>query len=392
MHKVVAEVVWVNPDEEGTIYPTGKDDANSPKPIWSLSKKTLVKLARAAGISWDSIQSRRMDNGSDPEMVRYLKACRINEIDGSVRSVQEPYALDLKARADEIYEAKCDKWFWLRGEGQRRNVENRIQKNADDAKKDNRNPWSADFCKKLLAEVVVYDEDDKEKWAREQTRIEMIQKRKFAEQLAASGAESRCILTALALSRGGYMLHDLQTKPFVILKLVPNIDYEHDIDARRLLVMRHTGLIDMAFGYGQTMAGFTGLPQADARQISSPVTPAIIAANATSEEEQSAQDAEIAEIEAEIGMDPDVPAKGELFATNQVTDKNTGDYVTDGTANPTVDEFSEWPRVAQVALLRTLGEQVKNLPKIQLDEAKDAGLIRYYDVALRFIGQSAARK
>lgn len=396
MHKVVAEMIYVNPEDPGTVYPTGKDDKNNPQPVWSLTNATLKKLGRAASISWDSVQSRRLDDGKNPDVVRFGKVCRVRELDGSMRTIEETYMLDLAARADEIYEAKREQWYWKCGEGQLRAVEKRIRENAENAKRNNGRPWSDGFCQKLLSEVDVHPESEREPWAREQARIDMIQKRKYAEQLAATGAESRCIIAALAIQRGGYYFNDLKTKPFIILKLVPDIDYANDPQARMMLVAMHSGFVDAAFGHGQSLGGFIAAPAVERPQIAG-AAPQVIPVPAEMPV-QAADVAETAEIEVEINMqdgapdvpDPDVP----VYSEPEIFDAATGApaaHTRRPGVNPTEAEFVDWPRADQIALLKKLQAEHPPMPKIDIEGSKDAGLVRYYGVALKYIKAAAGR-
>lgn len=383
MHKIVAELIWVDPREAGALYPTGKDDKAGGQPVWSLSNAVLKRLARAAAISWDSTQSGRQDDGRNPDIVRYQKVCRIRDLDGSMRTVQETYLLDLSAREGELVEAKKESWYWKRGEGQVQNLEKRVREAAEAG-----HPWGDKFVAKLRSEITVFPESDREPWAREQARLDMIQKRKFAEQLAATGAESRCILSALALQRGHYRLSDLSTKPFVVLKLVPNIDYEHDAQARMMLVAMHTGLIDAAYGHGRDLLGGSGLLAApDSRQLTAP---------------QALPAFDSAPMEA-IAMDPDVPTIPAVEQAAVATEIYTQpvDPVADpaptptpvsptpapsGTASlPSDSDFATWPRGEQVALLREMLRAYPSLPKMDLDKSTAEGLVRYYGVCYRYI-------
>lgn len=61
-----------------------------------LSKVALDKIAGAAGVSWDPMMSRRLDDGSDPRYCHYKAVGRVRDFDGTVRTVQGEVEMDAR--------------------------------------------------------------------------------------------------------------------------------------------------------------------------------------------------------------------------------------------------------------------------------------------------------
>lgn len=390
LHKVVAEIVWIDPKEEGSCFPTGKDDDDEPKPVWALTNRSLKRLSRAAGITWDSRQSGREDDGSNPDIIRYRKTCRIRDLDGSGRIITEPYVLDLKSREAEVYEAKLRSWWWERGAGAHESVDRRA---AAAAKKGR--PWSADFIQRLKSEKPVHPESDREPWASEQARLDMIQIRKFSEQRAATGAESRCILTALALRRGGYYLHDLAQKPFVLLKLVADIDYANDPTARLMLTAAHTGLADLAYGAGIPLFGTGSLIGAlPDRQIEAPTQTLRLPAAAEVEETAPGDD----DHSSEDAIDPDEISFQDPEPTRQPDPKPAPEAPAaqptkvDLDKLPTVAAYGQLDRATRESILMQIQEAAPQMPRLNVTKASDDGLQKTYDLYRKYIERDRGAK
>lgn len=61
-----------------------------------LSKVALDKIAGAAGLSWDPVLSRRLDDGSDPRYCHYKAVGKVRDFDGTVRTLQGEVEMDAR--------------------------------------------------------------------------------------------------------------------------------------------------------------------------------------------------------------------------------------------------------------------------------------------------------
>lgn len=69
-----------------------------------LGKAALDKIAGAAGVSWDAMLSRRLDDGSDPHYCHYKAVGRVRDFDGTVRVLQGEVEIDARDGSPQIEE------------------------------------------------------------------------------------------------------------------------------------------------------------------------------------------------------------------------------------------------------------------------------------------------
>jgi hypothetical protein len=93
---VALSTVLIDPEpKNGDVYPikgTGK---------LGLHKTALDKIAAAAGISWDSAQSRRLDDGSHPHYCAYRAVGSYRSFDGTEVQIIGTKQLDLRDGSDQ---------------------------------------------------------------------------------------------------------------------------------------------------------------------------------------------------------------------------------------------------------------------------------------------------
>ena len=382
MHRIVADVIWIDPTEQGAVFPTGNDDPDDPQPVWALTYRSLQRLERSAGFKWDSRLCHRLDDGSNPDLV---------------------------VREAESYEAKLKAWYWQQGEGQIKSLEITARK---------RN-WSTDYLARLKAEKVIHPESEREGWAREEARRAMMEIRKHRDTRAMSGAKARVIIEGLAVRRGGYFARDLAEKPFVILKLVPDINYASNPVAMAMLVAAETGLADMAFGAGVSMfgpGGVLGLHQAEPK-------PAALPAPRVIEQEAEAADPEdepptpdepvVVPPEAQEPTpatrptptrepdficrrppaDPQPHPAAQAAASAQTPSTPAPAAQAAGRRGPplwTEHSFSIADREQRIEFLESLIAAHPQLPRIDFGRTTDDGLVRYYATVFRALRDGAS--
>ena len=81
-------LVWVDPQNETYAIPKSSKRG--------LSKVALDKLAAAAGIDWNPVLSRRLDDASDPHYVHFQAVATVRNFDGTPRTIAKSKELDLR--------------------------------------------------------------------------------------------------------------------------------------------------------------------------------------------------------------------------------------------------------------------------------------------------------
>jgi hypothetical protein len=71
-----------------------------------LGKAALDKIAGAAGISWDPMLSRRLDNGAHPYYCHYKAVGRVRDFDGTVRILQGEVEIDMREESPQVEEIR----------------------------------------------------------------------------------------------------------------------------------------------------------------------------------------------------------------------------------------------------------------------------------------------
>ena len=107
LHSPILDYVDLSPEvSDGDVYYHGE----SKKLV--LTKKGLMKLARAAGIVWHPVETRRSDNRADRNYVSYRALGGVRTADGAIAWIPGEYDLDLEVIEDELrdlYERKGKK-------------------------------------------------------------------------------------------------------------------------------------------------------------------------------------------------------------------------------------------------------------------------------------------
>jgi len=216
LHKPIVEIVKIsaNPKDKEVYEPvrgTGE---------WAFTAVALQKIAYAAGITWNWNGSKRVDDGSDPDIVSYRMVAAVKKEDGTWREQVADYTLDLKVIEEEVTSL--------------------YKKKAEVLSKEGKRPWT---------------EDAKRDYVEAGVRRDMLQKRKFRFQLAQTGAMNRVIRKILGL-KSTYSQSEL-AKPFVVPKIAfhPNIN---DPEIRRMLMKQGSIAAREIFGVGYGISA--GLP------------------------------------------------------------------------------------------------------------------------------------
>jgi len=177
-------IVEINPNvEAGDIYPVGgrdeEDEAGlGSKAKYGLAKPSIMRLANAAGISWDSADSRALSVSAD--YVAYKASGSMRGPDGSRMDCFATKEIDLRVIECEIRERK-----------------ERTNRNK-------RKNWSPE-------------------WIAQMVTSELIQWRKNKLMRAETGAQERVVKALLAM-RPAYTLSELAL-PFVVMRF--DINFEH---------------------------------------------------------------------------------------------------------------------------------------------------------------------
>lgn len=99
-HKPTVEIVQLDPDPEGPdVY---KQDDKGEK--LSLRKAALMKFAVAAGLVWDWKNTRRVDDGKDPNIVRYSAVAALRKEDLTWIPLKADKEIDLVAIEADLRE------------------------------------------------------------------------------------------------------------------------------------------------------------------------------------------------------------------------------------------------------------------------------------------------
>ena len=71
-----------------------------------LSGTTLLRVASAAGLDWDPVQSGRLDNGSNPHYCHYRAVGLVRNFDGSVRTCTGEVEMDAREGSPQLEEIR----------------------------------------------------------------------------------------------------------------------------------------------------------------------------------------------------------------------------------------------------------------------------------------------
>lgn len=223
-HTPRLSVVEINPD------PKGGDCYPLPAGRLGLSKIALDRISQAAGITWLPELCGRVDDGRDPNIIRYKAVGRIKDLNGQWRTIIGEKEIDLLAIEDELRES-VPKREW-------------ISKIGEPAKK-----------QKAIEEAV---------------RSDLIQFRKHKLARAQSGAMNRAIRSALAL-RSQYTPNEI-AKPFVIPKVIFTPDYS-DPEVKKFMLAEATGHLSELYGAPAISATLPpALPPAPEEDSEDPIT------------------------------------------------------------------------------------------------------------------------
>lgn len=119
-------------DAHAETYLVGFGDRKTPKPEddVGLSKVALDKISAAAGISWDPVLSRRLDDGSHPHYCHFQAVGYIKNLDGTERCLSDHVELDLRDGSDEVEKIMKSARSKEKGETQLRDTRRFILRHA----------------------------------------------------------------------------------------------------------------------------------------------------------------------------------------------------------------------------------------------------------------------
>lgn len=317
-HKVNINVVTVDPDEPGCVFPTGGSEQieiNGKKEwhkLLGLGAVVLQRIAQAAGLDWIPELSGRVDDGRDPDRIVWQAAASYMDLSGATHSVTGTYEMNFGDREAELLQSKGATY----------------DKKASSTYEDKRNKG------KTEGDVFRAENPDRQKWIDESVRADMLRMRITGIQRAETGAKSRVIASALGVRRGGYLAIELRRKPFAVFRLVDDIDWQNDPQAHAAQIMRASGLAKaLAFGGARQSLIHSLLPQ--------PAAPALPAIAAPANSRVEDPDAPLV-LDAEPVAS--VPADAEPVQDTKPAD-------TDAETLPTVEQFVKLGRQERENLL-----------------------------------------
>ena len=231
-HRVVINLVQVDPDEPGVVYPTGNskkvriDGRDEWIDILGLGNTVRRRIGQAAGLSWIPELSGRIDDGSNPRRITFIKACSYRDLMGETRTQTGTYELDFDKREADLVQSKL------------KTYEKNCQKTY---KKSPSAPTEGEIFRSA--------NPDGQKWAEEAARVDIMRMMVHGLQRAETGAENRAIAAALGLRCSGYTAAELKAKPFAVFRLVDDIDWANDPQAHAAQILQASGLAKLiAFG------------------------------------------------------------------------------------------------------------------------------------------------
>jgi hypothetical protein len=179
IYQMVIDEIKIDSDpNNGEVFPVGSINVNG---SWiqkfSLAKCALDKIAYAASIQFDPVNTKRIDDGSDSDIVVWQAVGAIRKPDGTIVVIKKTYEMNLKTREAE-----------LRKEAEDKKANNKLKKGET----------VEDYVKKNL-----------------------IQLRKWKIPRAETGAYNRVIRSLVAL-KSSYTIQELQ-QPFIVPKFQLNI-------------------------------------------------------------------------------------------------------------------------------------------------------------------------
>ena len=205
LHSPILDYVDLSPEvSDGDVYYHGE----SKKLV--LTKKGLMKLARAAGIVWHPVETRRSDNRADRNYVSYRALGGVRTADGAIAWIPGEYDLDLEVIEDELrdlYERKGKK----------------------SSKKGDELQGYVDYCVKR----------------------DLLYKRKHRVKLCETGAMTRVIRTLLVDLKAGYTKQELQ-RTFVIARIVFRPDFSNP-QIRKKMIDKAIDATESIYGDDQMM-------------------------------------------------------------------------------------------------------------------------------------------
>lgn len=342
-HKVVINLVAVDPDEPGCTYPTGGvvGKGQDAEKLVGLGKTILDRIALAAGLDWIPEMSGRIDDGSDPDRIVYQATTSHTDLTGAVHTVTQQYEMNFEARAKVLRTSKERQW------------EDKQQ--------------YADFRSK---------NPDKDRFVDLAVRTDIEAMRVQGIGRAESGAKNRAVASALGLRRGGYTASELRRKPFAVFRLVDDIDWQNDPVAHGAQILRASGLAK-ALAYG-------GARQSLINTLLPPPKPAALALAAPAANTTIADPDEPIDVEEpEVVQAPPVSAQP-VTTTQPTTTPVTQPGAPSDSDLPSPADFAEMSREARNKLVQHLVDtrvppQPKGVaPAHPLPKYDDAQLARWY--------------
>ncbi|MCK5615061.1 hypothetical protein KAR91_75055 [Candidatus Pacearchaeota archaeon] len=208
---VIDYVMLSNETADGDVYHHAESGKLVP------TKQGLIKLSLCAGIMWNPVETRRVDNRSDRDYVSYRAIGGIRMADGTV--VWAPpgeYDMDFEVIEDEL-RSQYDK----AGKKRKKTGEDLIN--------------YVDYC----------------------VRRDLLYKRKHKIKLCESGAMNRVVRMLLGL-KAGYTKAEL-SKPFVVARIIFKPDYS-DPEARKIMMQKSIEALTSVYGASGDIPNPTTIP------------------------------------------------------------------------------------------------------------------------------------
>jgi len=201
-HQPVVEYVKLSPDpKDGDVY------YHFESKLYPIAKQGLMKLSVCAGLAWDPMQTKRVDDRKDRNYIAYQAVGGVRKTDGSMVWFKAEYDLDFEVIEEEL----------------RAGYERKARDSGEKLTSDDDRKRYVDFC----------------------VNRDLLHKRKHKIALAESGAMNRVVRSLLGL-KAGYTKQELG-KPFVVARIVFKPDYS-DPQIRRLMIQESIKSVTSVYG------------------------------------------------------------------------------------------------------------------------------------------------
>lgn len=216
--KLTIEVVTIDPDpKQGDVYEPAYGK-------YALGKRPLSAIANAVGIIWDPQETRVIESSATKSRAKATGAMR--KPNGEWIPLSDEKTIDIEIIEEElIYKAEQDT---LKGEPY-----------WDNGRREYR-PWKSSEERQLYIDIEV--------------KKALLQKRKFKDELAMTGAKERVIRQLLAIKQT-YSKAEL-SKPFAFPRVTTDTaKILQDPEMRKVAIDRMSGSVSAIFGPGRAQNG-----------------------------------------------------------------------------------------------------------------------------------------